>query len=179
MNILLLNGSPRPLGKTEQMIRAFKEGLDRDKHNLTAVDVCRKNIKGCIACEYCHTKGNGQCAQKDDMQEVYEALKKADMLILASPIYYHNLSGQLKCTIDRFYAIGTKENLPNLKKVAMLLASGSPDMYEGALFSLKGDFEDFLGLENVGVFTACGEEEQDLTVSEEKLEEIRAFAKNL
>ena len=104
MNILVLNGSPRPNGNTAQMINAFREGAVSSGNKVDVINVCRKKIAGCLACEYCHTKGNGQCVQKDDMQEVYDLLKDAEMLVLASPVYYHGLSGQLKCTIDRFYA---------------------------------------------------------------------------
>ncbi|KIR03630.1 NADH-dependent butanol dehydrogenase A [Lachnospiraceae bacterium TWA4] len=175
MNILVLNGSPRPKGHTKTMVNAFEKGATDAGHTVKVIDVCRKNIKGCLACEYCHTKGNFNCVQKDDMQEVYDALREANLLVLASPIYYHNLSGQLKCVIDRFYATGMKALLPKLKQVAMFLASGDEDIYDGALYSLKGDFEDFLGLENIGVFTVHGEEE----VSEEKKQELYEFGRNL
>ncbi len=174
MKILILNGSPRGNGLTVKMIEAFRKGAETKGHSISQVDVCRKNIHGCLACEYCHTKGNGTCIQKDDMQQVYPLLKEADMLVIASPVYYHNLTGQLKCTIDRFYAIGTKEQLPNLKKVAMFLASGDPDMYDGALFSLKGDFEDYLNLEVSGVYTANGEE-----VPQKTLDALFAFGRDL
>lgn len=175
MKILILNGSPRPKGHTAQMLAAFREGAGHAGHEVWQIDVCRKNIHGCLGCEFCHTKGGGQCIQKDDMQEVYPLLHSVDMLVLASPIYYHNLSGQLKCTIDRFYASGFPEDLTNLKKIAMFLSSGDPDMYDGALFSLHGDFEDFLGLEVTGVFTHHGEAQ----VSDKQLSEIRAFAQSL
>ncbi len=175
MNILVLNCSPRANGHTSAMVQSFVEGAKESNHTVTVIDVCKKNIRGCLACEYCHRDGHTTCVQKDDMQEVYAALQQANLLVLASPIYYHNLTGQLKCTMDRFYAIGTKEKLPNLKKVAMLLASGDPDMYDGALFSLKGDFEDYLKLENIGVFTMHGKEE----VTDALKEELYAFGKNL
>ena len=58
----------------------------------------------------------------------------------------------------------------------MFLSSGDPDMYDGALFSLKGDFEEYLGLRVAGVFTACGEQQE---VPAEKLEEIRQFGEKL
>ena len=87
MNILILNGSPRPAGNTAKMIEAFTEGAERAGHGVTRVDVCRKRIAGCLACEYCHTKGNGVCIQQDDMREIYALLQAADMLVLASPIY--------------------------------------------------------------------------------------------
>ena len=175
MKILILNGSPRPNGHTAQMLTSFRDGARSAGHEVWQIDVCRKNIHGCLGCEYCHTKGAGQCVQKDDMQEVYPLLHRAEMLVLASPIYYHNLSGQLKCVIDRFYASGFPEDLTNLKKIAMFLSSGDPDMYDGALFSLHGDFEDFLGLEISGVFTHHGE----APVADEQLREIQSFAKSL
>ena len=171
MRILVLNGSPRENGNTKKMVSAFKEGAVSSGHRVDVVDVCRKNIGGCLACEYCHTKGGGECIQKDDMQEVYALLQEAEMLVIASPIYYHGISGQLKCAIDRFYSAAYPKKPPKLKKVAMILSSGDADMYDGALFSFKGDFLDYLGLENMGVFTAHGEE----NVSPSKLSEIRKF----
>uniref|UniRef100_UPI0035203892 hypothetical protein n=1 Tax=Blautia faecicola TaxID=2509240 RepID=UPI0035203892 len=62
-----------------------------------------------------------------------------------------------------------------MKKVAMILSSGDANMYEGALFSFKGDFLDYLGLENMGVFTAHGSENK----SEKKREELREFGASL
>lgn len=175
MRILVLNGSPRPSGNTKQMVRAFAEGAMESGHQVDVVDVCKKKIAGCIACEYCHTKGNGACIQDDDMQEVYALLKEADMLVLASPIYYHGISGQLKCTIDRFYSAAYPTRPPRLKKAAIILSSGAPSIYEGALYSYNGDFLDYLGLEDMGVFTAYGSENG----SAEKLEELRTFGRNL
>ena len=50
---------------------------------VDVVDVCKKKIGACLACEYCHSKRHGECIQKDDMQEVYNLLKKAEMLVIA------------------------------------------------------------------------------------------------
>lgn len=71
MKILVLNGSPRPHGNTAAMVDAFVEGAKEQNHDVTVVSVCQKKIAGCLACEYCHTKGEGRCIQKDDMQEIY------------------------------------------------------------------------------------------------------------
>ena len=110
------------------------------------------------------------------MQYVYHELQDAEMIVIASPIYYHGLSGQLKCTIDCFYAAAYPNKPAKLKKVAMFLSSGDPDMYDGALFSYRGDFLDYLKLEDMGVFTTHG---YDPGVPEDKLEELRRFGKNL
>ena len=175
MRILVLNGSPRPKGNTMGMVEAFREGAVSVGHQVDVADVCQMKIGGCLACEYCHTKGGGECMQKDDMQKVYGLLKEADMLVLASPIYYHGISGQLKCVVDRFYSAAYPSKPPKLKKVAMILSSGDANMYDGARFSYQGDFLDYLGLEDMGVFTAHGSENGSI----KKLKELHAFGASL
>ena len=76
MKILVLNGSPHPQGSTKDMVNAFKKGAESAGHIVDVVDVCKKKIGGCLACEYCHSKGHGECIQKDDMQEVYNLLPR-------------------------------------------------------------------------------------------------------
>ena len=87
------------------------------------------------------------------MQEVYDQLQRTNMLVLASPIYYHGISGQLKCAVDRFYSVLYPKAPEALRKVAMFLSSGDSDMYEGARFSYEGDFLGYLGLEDLGIIT--------------------------
>jgi multimeric flavodoxin WrbA len=168
MKILILNGSPHPHGNTQALIDAFKEGAISQGHEVTEIDTARLHIHGCLGCEYCHTRGNGSCIQKDDMQKVYPLLQQAEVLVLASPIYYHGFSGQLKCAIDRFYAIGAPGQL-KLRRIAMLLSSGAENVYDGAVYSFQEDFVRYLGLENAGIVTAYGSENR----SEAKLQEAR------
>lgn len=97
------------------------------------------------------------------------------MLVIASPIYYHGITGQLKCVLDRFYSAAYPSKPPRLKKAAMILSSGDPDMYDGAMFSFQGDFLDYLGLEDMGVFTAHGGENG----SSQKLAELHDFGVSL
>ena len=141
MKIIVLNGSPRPSGNTKAMISAFTEGAERAGHEVTAFDVCRMSIKGCLACEYCHTKAFRQCVQKDDMQKIYPILDEAEMIVLASPIYYHGLSGQLQCAINRIYAQGYPKKL---KKAMLLLSSGDHGVYDGAIFTYRNSFLEYL-----------------------------------
>ena len=153
MTVLVLNGSPRPRGETAKMVAVFKKAAEEAGHEVTVFNVCGMNIHGCTACEYCHGVGQGACARKDDMLPIYEELRRSDMLLLASPIYYHNISGQLKCVIDRFYALLYPAAPPRLKKAALFLASGDADMDVGARFSFEGDFLGYLGLEDKGLYT--------------------------
>ncbi len=172
MNIIVFNGSPRPNGNTAAMVSAFAEGARESGHTVQIVNVCQKKIAGCLACEYCHTKGNGQCIQKDDMQEVYPLLQAAEMIVLASPIYYHSFTGQLQCAINRIYALDQPKNL---KKAALILSSGSDHVYSGAIFEYQNSFLQYLHLEDMGISSAHGKENQ----SEEKLTELREFGRKL
>ena len=172
MDILVLNGSPRPHGNTAAMVEAFTEGAAQSGHSVTVVNVCRKHIAGCLACEYCHTKGQRQCIQKDDMQEVYPILDCADMIVLASPVYYHSFSGQLQCAINRIYALDKPQKL---KKAALFLSSGSDNVYGGAIYEYQNSFLDYLKLEDMGIFTAFGEQNK----SKELLDTLRKFGREL
>lgn len=115
-----MEGSPRPKGSTRQMIDAFREGAISAGHTVEIADVCKMKIEGCLACEYCYTKGKRECVQKDEMQKIYALLGDAQMLVIASPIYYHGISGQLKCAIDRFYSAAYPVGPSNLKMAAMI-----------------------------------------------------------
>lgn len=172
MNILVLNGSPRFNGNTAGMVAAFTEGAAEKGHQVSVVNVCRKKIAGCLACEYCHTKGNGRCIQQDDMQEVYPVLDEAEMIVLASPVYYHSFTGQLQCAINRIYALDKPKHL---KKAALILSSGSDNVYGGAVYEYQNSFLDYLKLEDMGIFTAFDKQNQ----SEEKLEELRQFGRSV
>ena len=172
MKILVLNGSPRPKGNTAVLVEAFAAGARESGHQVHVIPVCQKKIAGCLACEYCHTKGNGKCIQQDDMQEIYPLLDEAEMLVLASPVYYHNFSGQLQCAINRIYALDKPKNL---RKAALILSSGDSDVYGGALYEYQNSFLGYLELEDMGVFTAHGDENK----SEAKLRELYEFGQSL
>ena len=83
MRILVLNGSPRPKGNTKQMVDAFREDAESAGHKVDVVDIRRKKISGCLACEYCHTKGNGVCVQR----EIVTESKRAFIPRISSFIY--------------------------------------------------------------------------------------------
>ena len=172
MKILVLNGSPRPNGNTAALVEAFRQGAEERGHPVDIIPVCRKKIAGCLACEYCHTKGGGKCIQQDDMQEVYPLLEETEMIVLASPVYYHGFSGQLQCAINRIYALDKPQKL---KKAALLLSSGSDGVYDGAIYEYRNSFLDYLKLEDMGIVTAFGKQNK----SAEKLAEAKAVGSGL
>ena len=172
MKILILNGSPRPSGNTAAMVATFSDGAREAGHDVTVVEVCKKKIAGCLACEYCHTKGESRCIQQDDMQEIYPVLEEAEMIVLASPVYYHSFTGQLQCVITRIYALDKPKNL---KKAVLILSSGSNHVYCGAFYEYQSSFLNYLHLEDMGIFTAYGKENK----SDELLSRLREAGRKL
>ena len=171
MKILVLSGSPRAKGKTAQMVAAFKEGAEGAGHEVVVFDTAKMKIGGCLACEYCHTRGEGTCIQKDDMQQIYPDLYSADAIMFASPIYYFTMTAQIEDAIQRFYPTGTVDNI---KKYAAILCSASPGVYGGSEKQLE-DMAGYMGWEKAGIVTVCGSDE----IPAEKLAEARSLGANI
>lgn len=149
MKITVLNGSPRKMN-TSFMVDAFREGAEAAGHTVEEVQVGKMKIAGCLGCEYCHGKGEGQCVQKDDWEKVRPAVEDCDMIVFASPIYYFTMTAQIQAAIQRLYCI---MQFPKATKAAMLLSSMSPDVYDGAIGEYNGILS-FMGIEDAGVITA-------------------------
>ena len=131
MNILILSGSPRKDGNTELLAEAFAKGAT-EHHHVEIVSVRDVNVNPCLGCNACF-KSNGICAQKDDMTIIYEKMNHADMLVIASPIYFYGISAQLKAVIDRFH--NPIRDSFHIKKMALLLvgAASLPELFDAIL----------------------------------------------
>ena len=104
-SIVILNGSPRRTGNTMKLVRAFTEGAESAGHSVTEFFLDRMNIHGCKGCFGGHSSRECPCVQKDDMDQIYPAVKDSEVIVLASPLYYWNLSGQLRTAVDRLFAL--------------------------------------------------------------------------
>lgn len=104
-NILILNGSPRVNGNTAALVEAFAEGARSAGHTVTRTDLQQLDIHPCLGCCCGGKEPNSPCVQKDGMEQVYPAYRDADVVVLASPLYYWAVSGQLKCAFDRLFAV--------------------------------------------------------------------------
>ena len=171
MKVLILQGSPRANGNTAWMAEEYKKAAEAAGHEVTLINVAKKKIAGCLACEYCHNKGNGACIQKDDMQELYPLIQETEVLVLAAPIYYFTLSAQIQAPIQRVYNMMTP---PKVKKMALLLSSYSPGVYDAAIAQYKYLYE-FWKFENTGIVTAKVDEQK----TEETLKKVQALIEKL
>lgn len=171
MNVLILQASPRANGNTAWMAEEFKNAAEATGHQVTLVNVSKKKIAGCMACEYCHNKGNGACIQKDDMQELYPLMAEAEVLVLAAPIYYFTLNAQIQAPIQRMYCV----NKPaKVQKMALLMSSYSPNVYDGATAEFR-DICNYWGTKNIGVVSAKLDEQKTDETKAKIVELVKAI----
>lgn len=104
-NIVILNGSPRKNGNTSALVKAFTEGAESAGHTVTEFFLDGMNIHGCKGYFGGHSSKDCPCVQKDDMAQIYPAVKDCDVVVLASPLYYWTMSGQIRTAIDRLFAL--------------------------------------------------------------------------
>ena len=103
--IVILNGSPRRNGNTSALVRRFTEGAESVGHTVTEFFLDKMDIHGCKGCFGGHSSRACPCVQKDDMDQIYPAVRDCDVIVLATPLYYWNMSGQLRTAVDRLFAL--------------------------------------------------------------------------
>lgn len=103
--IVILNGSPRKNGNTSTLVKAFIEGAESVGNTVTEFFLDSMNIHGCKGCFGGHSSRECPCVQNDDMDIIYPAVRDCDVIVLATPLYYWNMSGQIRTTVDRLFAL--------------------------------------------------------------------------
>lgn len=105
--VLILSGSPRKGGNSDTLCDEFMRGAKEAGNDVEKIRVSEKKIGFCRGCYYCQKSG-GVCAVKDDMADVLQKIIDADVLLLASPVYFYSIDAQLKAVIDRTVARWTE-----------------------------------------------------------------------
>lgn len=120
--IIILNGSPRKTGNTAALTAQFARGAQESAHTVTEFFLGEMDIHGCKGCFGGGKNPDSPCVQKDDMEKIYPVYKEADIVVLATPLYYWTISGQLKCAFDRLFAVAECDpDYRNPKKDSVLV----------------------------------------------------------
>jgi len=133
--IVILNGSPRKNGNTSALVKSFSEGAESAGNTVTEFFLDSMDIHGCKGCFGGHSDRECPCVQKDDMRKIYPAVKECDVIILATPLYYWNMSGQLRTAVDRLFALeeGGENLLRGHGKACALLMAAEGNGFEDVL----------------------------------------------
>ena len=105
--VLILSGSPRKGGNSDLLCDEFMRGALDSGNTVEKIRVAEKKVAPCLGCYYC-AKNGGKCVQPDDMAEILQKMIDADVLVLASPVYFYSICAQLKAVIDRTVARWTE-----------------------------------------------------------------------
>ncbi|MBQ6442611.1 MAG: flavodoxin family protein [Lachnospiraceae bacterium] len=101
MKVLIINGSPRTGGNTSIALNEMKKVFEAEGVEAEVVQIGNKDIRGCIACGSCFTKG--KCVFDDIVNELAPKFEAADGLVVASPVYYASANATLIACLDRLF----------------------------------------------------------------------------
>lgn len=138
-NVLILSASPRKGGNSDLLCDAFADGARASGNVVEKVRVADCEIGYCRACSACERNG-GRCAIADDMGRLLDRIVAADVLVLASPVYFYSIAAQLKTVIDRCVARWTEIRDKEFYYI-LSAAEDSDTVMDGALACMRG----FLG----------------------------------
>ncbi len=130
-NILILTGSPRPNGNSFLLADAFIEGAGAAGHTVQRFDTARAEIDGCRACNQCFKHGKA-CVFDDDFNRLAPMLEEADVLVLATPLYWFSFPAQLKAAVDKFYSLLMGKRPLKIKECALLVTAETEEMEDFA-----------------------------------------------
>ena len=178
-NILVLTGSPRKGGNTDKLADAFIAGARQAGHTTVKFSAADKDIKGCIDCQTCFSRGSA-CSVPDDFAELAPLLEQADMVVFATPLYWFTFPAQMKAAIDKFYAFFVGKRPLKVKECVLLVTGGGtePDTYEGIVKSYKL-IADFLNWQDSGIVIVPGLHDKDDILKTDGLKKAETLGKNI
>ena len=132
--VLVIASSPRRNGNSEMLADEFIAGAAAAGHEVEKVTLAGKKINFCIACYACH---NGKCCHNDDAEEIVHKMLAADVIVLATPVYFYTMCAQLKALIDRSVMVYPKITNKEFYYL-MTMAETDEKMFTGTIEALRG-----------------------------------------
>ena len=170
-NVLIISGSPRKGGNSDMLCDAFAAGAAAAGHTVEKISLAGKKITFCTACYACRS---GECPQKDDAPAIIQKMLAADVIVLATPVYFFTMCAQLKALIDRSVMV-----YPNItgKKFyyLMTMAETSEKDFLGTIEALRGFVACCPDSEECGMVCVPGVYEKGAIAGNPALEKARAM----
>ena len=135
-NVLIISTSLRGGSNSELLAKECAKGAEEAGNRVELLSLKGKKIQYCIGCLSCIK--TGKCVQKDDAPEIMEKLRRADVLIFATPIYYYEMSGQMKTLLDRMNPLYSSDYAFREVYMIATAADGGDSTFEKAYNGLQG-----------------------------------------
>lgn len=176
--VLMITTSLRAKSNSDRLAEEVIRGAKDAGHEVELVSLKGKEIRFCIGCLACQK--TQKCVQKDDAIEIAEKVKNADTLVFVTPIYYYEMSGQMKTLLDRLNPLYPSDY--KFRKVYMLsvAAEDGDDVSEKAVSGLQGWVDCFEKAEFAGSLFCGGiSDPNEATGRSVELDEAYQFGKQL
>lgn len=176
--VLLINGSPRKLGNTHVALGEVAKTLNEQGIETEIAWIGTKPVRGCIACGTCAKTGSGKCVFDDDIcNEMIDKLNSADALVIGSPVYYGQPTGQVLSLMQRMFFAGAKVANKPAAAVTVCRRGGSSAAFQ----ALQMPFQ----MVNMPIVTsqywniAFGREQGEASLDAEGMQTMRQLARNM
>lgn len=175
--IVVLVGSPRKGGNTDALARKFVEGA-REHNEVEIISVTEYKVNPCIGCNACFQREGNSCFQQDDMGKIYDKLKQAEILVIASPVYFYGLSAQLKAIVDRLHN-PIRNSFP-IQKLGLILVGADtlPELFDSIISQYELTMN-YFHLGDAGRVLVRGAAEKGAVQKTDGLEAAYEFGKSL
>ena len=181
--IFIVLGSPRKKGNSATLAAQVAEGAIAQGAEVETVYLNGLDIKPCQGCEKCQEDSFIGCAIDDDMASLHSKLREADALVIASPIYWFNVSAQTKIFIDRLYAVGVgQKNIFKGKSIGIVLTFADADVFASGAVNAIRSFQDtcrYLGARIEGMIYGSADGAGEIKKNKDAMEEAFQLGKFL
>lgn len=173
-NILIISGSPRKNGNSEMLCDAFAAGAAAAGKNVEKISLAGKKLGFCTACYACHT---GECPQQDDAPAIIQKMLAADVIVLATPVYFFTMCAQLKALIDRSVMVYPKITGKKFYYLMTMAETNEKD-FVGTIEALRGFVACCENSQECGMVCVPGVYEKGAIVGNPALEKARIMGEN-
>ena len=181
--ILIFRGSPRREGHSSLLAQQVAAGAQAAGAEVESFFLHGMDIKPCDACDVCRDKTETDCILDDDMKDLFPKLRQADVIVIASPIYWFTISAQTKLFMDRWYALGGPEGHAFAgKRFGIVLTYADADPFSSGAVNALRTFQDGLSYVKasiVGMVYGSAWEAGEIKKNKELMEKAYELGKQL
>jgi multimeric flavodoxin WrbA len=181
--VLVLLGSPRKEGNSAILAEQIIRGAESEGAKVEKIFLHGMKIAPCQSCYACQKAGSKGCAIDDDMQPIYQKLIKNDAWVIASPVFWFNMSAQTKLFMDRCFALPAYEERPFAgKRIAIAMSYGDTDPFSSGCVNALRTFQDafrYVGAKMVGMVYGSATEAGEIKSNRALMQKAMELGKKL
>jgi multimeric flavodoxin WrbA len=183
--VLALLGSPRKKGNSTVLAKEIIRGARAAGAKTETVYLNGLNIRACQGCYACKKKNSKGCAVDDDMQSLYPKLIESEAWVIASPVYWFNMSAQTKIFMDRCFALFSDDQAKSplyRKRIAIAMSYGDGDPFASGCVNALRSFQDaykYVGAEIAGMVYGSAEDPGAIAKNTELMKQAEELGRKL